>query len=120
MKQYPKTIKVFRGERANAPGKMMVGNEMVPYSDKLKGRFFTANEGIARRFADYPFTIKSTRIPEKDFNIGTKLARRINVDQMADQLILPKKYLNQVETDYIQTVAARLKATLDYLTKGIN
>ena len=39
---------------------------------------------------------------------------------MADKLILPKKYLNQVETDYIQTVAARLKATLDYLTKGIN
>ena len=91
-----KMIEIFRGERANAPGKMMIGNEMVPYSEKLKGRFYTANKGMAERFADDPSKIKRLKIPEKDFNIGTKLARRINVDQMADQLILPRKTINEI------------------------
>ena len=91
-----KLIEIFRGERANAPGKMMVGDEMVPYSEKLKGRFYTANKGMAERFADDPSKIKRLKIPEKDFNIGTKLARRINVDQMADQLILPRKTINEI------------------------
>jgi len=117
-------IQIFRGERANASGKMakyIPGTnevEFVPYSDKLKGRFFTSNLDVAKSFADDPSKIKSIDIPEKDFRIGTKMARRIDIDQMADQLILPKKYLNQFETDYIKTVAARLQATLDYL-KGM-
>jgi len=95
-KEPQKLIEIFRGERANAPGKMMIGNEMVPYSEKLKGRFYTANKGMAERFADDPSKIKRLKIPEKDFNIGTKLARRINVDQMADQLILPRKTINEI------------------------
>jgi len=124
MRQRPNTVKVFRGERANASGRMakyIPGTnevEFVPYSDKLKGRFFTSNLDVAKSFADDPSKIKSIDIPEKDFRIGTKMARRIDIDQMADQLILPKKYLNQFETDYIKTVAARLQATLDYL-KGM-
>ena len=97
-----KMIEIFRGERANAPGKMMIGNEMVPYSEKLKGRFYTANKGMAERFADDPSKIKRLKIPEKDFNIGTKLARRINVDQMADQLILPRKTINEIQAGSIK------------------
>ena len=99
-----KMIQIFRGERANAPGTMakyIPGTsevEQVPYSDKLKGRFFTANKKVAEQFADDPSKIKSLTIPEKDFNIGTKLARRINVDQMTDQLILPKKIMKQIDS----------------------
>ena len=99
-----KVIRLFRGERANAPGTMakyIPGTsqvEQVPYSDKLKGRFFTSNLDVAKSFADDPSKIKSIDIPEKDFNIGTKMARRINVDQMADQTILPKKTMKQIES----------------------
>ena len=96
-KDSQKLIEIFRGERANAPGKMMVGDEMVPYSEKLKGRFYTANKGMAESFADDPSKIKRISIPKKDFNIGTKLARRINVDQKADQLILPRKTINEIQ-----------------------
>ena len=78
------------------PGTSQV--EQVPYSDKLKGRFFTSNLDVAKSFADDPSKIKSIDIPEKDFNIGTKMARRINVDQMADQTILPKKPMKQIES----------------------
>jgi len=99
-----KMIQIFRGERANASGKMakyIPGTnevELVPYSDKLKGRFFTANKDLAKQFADDPSKIKSLTIPEKDFNIGTKIARRVDIDQMADQLILPKKNIKQIES----------------------
>ena len=99
-----KLIRLFRGERANAPGTMakyIPGTsevEQVPYSDKLKGRFFTSNLDVAKSFADDPSKIKSIDIPEKDFNIGTKMARRINIDQMADQTILPKKIMKQIDS----------------------
>tara|TARA_R100000951_G_scaffold30431_2_gene26165 strand:+ start:1584 stop:4076 length:2493 start_codon:yes stop_codon:yes gene_type:complete len=99
-----KMVTVYRGERANAPGIMYQykkgTNEVVavPYSDKLKGRFYTKNLEQAKSFADDPSSIKSITISEKDFNIGTNVARRINIDQMADQLILPKKYLSEVQT----------------------
>jgi aryl carrier-like protein len=99
-----KMVTVYRGERANAPGIMYQyikgTNEVVavPYSDKLKGRFYTKNLEQAKSFADDPSSIKSITISEKDFNIGTKVARRIDIDQMADQLILPKKYLSEVDT----------------------
>ena len=99
-----KLIRLFRGERANAPGTMakyIPGTsqvEQVPYSDKLKGRFFTTNLDVAKSFADNKSKIKSIDIPEKDFNIGTKMARRINVDQMADQTILPKKIMKQIDS----------------------
>jgi hypothetical protein len=101
-KDSQKLIEIFRGERANAPGKMMVGDEMVPYSEKLKGRFYTANKGMAESFADDPSKIKRISIPKKDFNIGTKLARRINVDQKADQLILPRKTINEIQAGSIK------------------
>ena len=103
-----KMIQIFRGERANASGKMakyISGTnevELVPYSDKLKGRFFTANKDLAKQFADDPSKIKSLTIPEKDFNIGTKLARRVDIDQMADQLILPKKNIKQIESGMLK------------------
>ena len=99
-----KMVTVYRGERANAPGIMYQykkgTNEVVavPYSNKLKGRFFTRNLEQAKKFADDPSSIKSITISEKDFNIGTRVARRVDIDQMADQLILPKKYLSEVDT----------------------
>ncbi len=107
-KEPQKMIRLFRGERANAPGTMakyIPGTnevEQVPYSDKLKGRFFTTNEKLAKQFADDPSKLKSIDIPEKDYNIGTKMARRINVDQMADQTILPKKTMNQIAAGTIK------------------
>ena len=102
--QPEKVIRLYRGERANAPvtmAKYIPGTsevEQVPYSDKLKGRFFTSNLDVAKSFADDPSKIKSIDIPEKDFNIGTKMARRINIDQMADQTILPKKIMKQIDS----------------------
>ena len=50
-------VEVFRGERAGASGKMakyIPGTsqvEFVPYSDKLKGRFFTTSKLFCHSFA---------------------------------------------------------------------
>ena len=117
-------VKIFRGERAGASGKMakyIPGTsevEFVPYSDKLKGRFFTTSKEVAKQFADDPSKIKSLTIPQKDFNIGTNLARRINVDQMADQLILPKSVINKLKDGTLKYDSPAFRNILRTLGKG--
>ena len=117
-------VKIFRGERAGASGKMakyIPGTsevEFVPYSDKLKGRFFTSSKKVAEQFADDPSKIKSLTIPQKDFNIGTNLARRINVDQMADQLILPRSVINKLKDGTLKYDSPAFRNILRTLGKG--
>ena len=117
-------VKIFRGERAGASGKMakyIPGTsevEFVPYSDKLKGRFFTTSRKVAEQFADNPSKIKSLTIPKKDFNIGTNLARRINVDQMADQLILPRSVINKLKDGTLKYNSPAFRNILRTLGKG--
>ena len=117
-------VKIFRGERAGASGKMakyIPGTsevEFVPYSDKLKGRFFTTSKEVAKQFADDPSKIKSLTIPQKDFNIGTNLARRINVDQMADQLILPRNVINKLKDGTLKYDSPAFRNILRTLGKG--
>jgi hypothetical protein len=117
-------VKIFRGERAGASGKMakyIPGTsevEFVPYSDKLKGRFFTTSKKVAEQFADDPSKIKSLTIPQKDFNIGTNIARRINVDQMADQLILPRSVINKLKDGTLKYDSPAFRNILRTLGKG--
>ena len=117
-------VEVFRGERAGASGKMakyIPGTsqvEFVPYSDKLKGRFFTASKKVAEQFADNPSKIKSLTIPQKDFNIGTNLARRINVDQMTEQLILPRSVINKLKDGTLKYNSPAFRNILRTLGKG--
>ena len=117
-------VQIFRGERAGASGKIakyIPGTsevEFVPYSDKLKGRFFTTSKEVAKKFADDPSKIKSLTIPQKDFNIGTNLARRINVDQMADQLILPKSVINKLKDGTLKYDSPAFRNILRTLGKG--
>ena len=117
-------VKIFRGDRAGASGKMakyIPGTsqvEFVPYSDKLRGRFFTTSKKVAEQFADDPSKIKSLTIPKKDFNIGTNLARRINVDQMADQLILPRSVINKLKDGTLKYDSPAFRNILRTLGKG--
>ena len=117
-------VKIFRGDRAGASGKMakyIPGTsqvEFVPYSDKLRGRFFTTSRKVAEQFADDPSKIKSLTIPKKDFNIGTNLARRINVDQMADQLILPRSVINKLKDGTLKYDSPAFRNILRTLGKG--
>jgi hypothetical protein len=117
-------VKIFRGDRAGASGKMakyIPGTsevEFVPYSDKLRGRFFTTSKKVAEQFADDPSKIKSLTIPQKDFNIGTNLARRINVDQMADQLILPRSVINKLKDGTLKYDSPAFRNILRTLGKG--
>ena len=52
-------------------------------------------------------------------NIGRKMAKRRKGPSYSSEVILPKKFIPEVELNYIQTVAARLQATLDFLKNRV-
>ena len=47
------------------------------------------------------------------------ICRRRAGPAYGSEVILPKKFIPQVELDYIQTIAARLRATLDFLKNRV-
>ena len=116
MRQRPNTVRLFRGEEPNRTG-INVMSDL--YSPKLRDRFFFDNAADARYYAQRQGTltgnVKSVDVPEKYVNIGKKIANRRRGPNYGSEVILPKKFMSQVESDYIQTIAARLQATLDYL-----
>ena len=119
MRQRPNTRRLFRGEEPNRTTENLMS---VLYSPKLKNRFFFDNPADARYYAQRQGTLTgnvySVDVPEKYVNIGRKVARRRDGPAYGSEVILPKKFIPKVELNYIQTVAARLQATLDYL-KGM-
>ncbi len=116
MRQRPNTRRLFRGEEPNRTTENLMS---VLYSPKLKNRFFFDNPADARYYAQRQGTLTgnvySVDVPEKYVNIGRKVARRRDGPAYGSEVILPKKFIPEVELNYIQTVAARLQATLDYL-----
>ena len=116
MRQRPNTRRLFRGEEPNRTTENLMS---VLYSPKLRNRFFFDNPADARYYAQRQGTLTgnvySVDVPEKYVNIGRKIAKRREGPSYGSEVILPKKFIPQVELNYIQTVAARLQATLDYL-----
>jgi len=117
MRQRPNTVRLFRGEEPNRTGIRLSRTGL--YSPSLKNRFFFDNPADARWYAQRAGTltgnVKSVDVPEKYVNIGRKMAKRREGPSYGSEVILPKKFIPEVELNYIQTVAARLQATLDYL-----
>ena len=117
MRQRPNTVRLFRGEEPNRTGIRLSRTGL--YSPSLKNRFFFDNPADARWYAQRAGTltgnVKSVDVPEKYVNIGKKMAKRREGPSYGSEVILPKKFIPEVELNYIQTVAARLQATLDYL-----
>ena len=118
MRQQPRTQKLFRGFEPNRTDGMRLSRTGL-YSPKLKGRFFFDNPVDARYYAQRQGTLTgnvySVDVPQKIVNIGKKVARRRKGPNYASEVILPKKFIPEVDLNYIQTVAARLQATLDFL-----
>jgi len=116
MKKSPDTRRLFRGEE---PNRTTVSSMSELYSPKLKGRFFFDNpvdaKYYARREGTLTGNVYAVDVPQKYVNIGRKVARRREGPNYGSEVILPKRFLPKVELDYIQTIAARLRATLDFL-----
>jgi len=116
MKKSPDTMRLFRGTE---PNRTSINVMSDLYSPKLRNRFFFDNPADARWYAKRQGTLSgnvySVDVPEKYVNIGRKVARRREGPNYGSEVILPKKFIPEVELDYIQTVAARLQATLNYL-----
>jgi len=119
MKRSPDTMRLFRGTE---PNRTSINAMSGLYSPKLRDRFFFDNAADARYYAQRQGTLTgdvySVDVPEKYVNIGRKMASRRDGPSYGSEVILPKKFIPEVELNYIQTVAARLQATLDYL-KGM-
>ena len=116
--------RVWRGvEPASAESSSAMLGRSYPYG--LKGRFFTTNLGDAKWYAHRQGTksglVQYLDLPQKQFNIGSKLSERLNIPSLGGQVIIPKKYLasGKISTDYIKTIEARLRSILgDHLNKG--
>ena len=118
MRKSPDTKRLFRGFEPNRTDGMRLSRSGM-YSPTLKNRFFFDNPADARWYAQRQGTLTgnvySVDVPEKYVNIGRKMAIRRDGPSYGSEVILPKKFIPEVELNYIQTVAARLQATLDYL-----
>ena len=118
IKQQPRNKKLFRGFEPNRTDGMRLSRSGM-YSPTLKNRFVFDNPTDARWYAQRQGTLTgnvySVDVPEKYVNIGRKMAIRREGPSYGSEVILPKKFIPKVELNYIQTVAARLQATLDYL-----
>ena len=117
MGKVPNTTRVFRGVEPSLNFNKSLSGKMYPKN--MTGRFFTESlpdaSWYARRGNTLTGKVQYVDLPQKDFNIGRKMSERTPNPRLGGEVILPKKYINKIETDYIQTVAARIKATLNYL-----
>ena len=120
MRQRPNTVRLFRGEE---PNRTSINVMSDLYSPILRDRFFFDNAADARYYAQRQGTltgnVKSVDVPENMVNIGRKMANRRRGPNYGSEVILPKKFLPKVELDYIRTIAARLRATLDFLKNRV-
>jgi len=107
--------RVWRGMETKIP---KVDYPGPAYPKGLKGRFFTSDLDIAKWYARRKGTksglVQYLDLPNKQFNIGTKLSTRLKIPRLSGQVIIPKKYLTSgdIKTDSIKTMVARLRAIL--------
>ena len=125
MKKPPKTgITVFRGEPKSTASikdmaKWMYGPEAKyglgpsPLRHGAAGRWFTEKPKFASRFAGYTGfggrgVIKKVTLSPKELKLAKKLSRKIHEGSGREgssiSMVIPKKALARVETDYLQTL----------------
>jgi len=116
--------RVWRGVETKMP-KVDYPGPFTMYPKGLKGRFFTTNLDDAKWYAHRKGTksglVQYLDLPNKQFNIGTKLSNRLKIPRLGGQLIIPKKYMTsgEISTDYMKTIMARIRAILgQHLNKG--
>jgi len=114
--------RVWRGMETKIP---KVDYPGPAYPKGLKGRFFTTNLDDAKWYAHRKGTksglVQYLDLPNKQFNIGTKLSTRLKIPRLSGQVIIPKKYLTsgEISTDYMKTIMARIRAIMgDHLKHG--
>ena len=119
-------ITVFRGEPKSTASikdmaKWMYGPEAKyglgpsPLRHGAAGRWFTREPKFASRFAGYtgplgsfPGHIKKVTLSPKEIRLGKRLSRKIHEGSGREgssiSMVIPKKALARVETDYLQTL----------------
>ena len=89
------------------------------YEESLKGRFFFDNPADARYYAQRQGTktgkVLSVDVPEKMVNIGKKMSERRRGPRLANEVILPKKFVGKEKVNIPQTAFARAQA----ITEGV-
>jgi hypothetical protein len=109
--------RVYRGEELDSPYTGTINAEA------LRGRYFTPNIATARNFASRDGTttgkVFSLDLPEKQFNIGRKIAQRRKGEKFSDEINVPKLYKDKKKLMEGQTkfVRGRAKAAR-YLAPG--
>ena len=116
--------RVWRGVETKIP-KVDYPGPFTMYPKGLKGRFFTSDLDTAKWYARRKGTksglVQYLDLPNKQFNIGTKLSTRLKIPRLSGQVIIPKKYLTsgEISTDYMKTIMARIRAIMgDHLKHG--
>jgi hypothetical protein len=124
LKKPPKGITVFRGEPKSTASikdmaKWMYGPEAKyglgpsPLRHGAAGRWFTEKPKFASRFAGYTGfggrgVIKKVTLSPKEVRLAKKLSRKIHEGSGREgssiSMVIPKKALARVETDYLQTL----------------
>ena len=109
--------RVYRGEEPDSPYTFTMNAE------KLRGRYFTTDIGLARHYASRAGTttgkVFSLDLPEKQFNIGKKITERRKGSKLPDELTIPKLYKDKKKLMKGQTkfVRGRAKAAR-YMAPG--
>ena len=116
-----KVIRLFRGIEPDRPTQLYKATKGMPgmYEESLKGRFFFDNPADARYYAQRQGTktgkVLSVDVPEKMVNIGKKMSERRRGPRLANEVILPKKFVGKEKVNIPQTAFARAQA----ITEGV-
>jgi hypothetical protein len=116
-----KLIRLYRGIEPDRPTQLYKATKGMPgmYEESLKGRFFFDNPADARYYAQRQGTttgkVLSVDVPEKMVNIGKKMSERRRGPRLANEVILPKKFIGKEKVNIPQTAFARAQA----ITEGV-
>jgi len=116
-----KLIRLYRGIEPDRPTQLYKATKGMPgmYEESLKGRFFFDNPADARYYAQRQGTttgkVLSVDVPEKMVNIGKKMSERRRGPRLANEVILPKKFVGKETVNIPQTAFARAQA----ITEGV-
>ena len=120
-KDSQKLIRLFRGIEPDRPTQLYKATKGMPgmYEESLKGRFFFDNPADARYYAQRQGTttgkVLSVDVPENMVNIGRKMSERRRGPRLANEVILPKKFVGKEKVNIPQTAFARAQA----ITEGV-
>ena len=116
-----KLIRLYRGIEPDKQTELYKATKGMPgmYEESLKGRFFFDNPADARYYAQRQGTktgkVLSVDVPEKMVNIGKKMSERRRGPRLANEVILPKKFVGKEKVNIPQTAFARAQA----ITEGV-